>query len=326
MTLTDKGDGTQEFVLDTSVFGGGYAPGHYPITFDFLGGTADGNYDLTNVNNTMSNEKFVVGASGAGLTVYNWKYTADGGALTPMPSTGQLTYAYNKDAGTGVLYRLTVDTSSFEAAHIELDEKYVDEEGNPTAYYNNEKNLAGGPYETKVAIKVTDPDQYAFTDGSTSMEVTYRWSIEKATIDASAIKWQYTDASGNAQEYDGTGDGIPWKGTNYTLTLKDLPAGVTVNPGSSSYSGNQAKGVGTYTATCTSLSYDTNNYNTIASPTLTWKIKAQRIEINNTSWLMDEQGGGGQVFYLPHLNSPYDGTNTTIWERTRRLSHSLVRS
>ena len=308
VTLTDKGDGTQEFVLDTSVFGGGYAPGHYPITFDFLGGTADGNYDLTNVNNTMSNEKFVVGASGAGLTVYNWKYTADGGALTPMPSTGQLTYAYNKDAGTGVLYRLTVDTSSFEAAHIELDEKYVDEEGNPTAYYNNEKNLAGGPYETKVAIKVTDPDQYAFTDGSTSMEVTYRWSIEKATIDASAIKWQYTDASGNAQEYDGTGDGIPWKGTNYTLTLKDLPAGVTVNPGSSSYSGNQAKGVGTYTATCTSLSYDTNNYNTIASPTLTWKIKAQRIEINNTSWLMDEQGGGGQVFYLPHLNNPYDGT------------------
>ena len=308
VTLTDKGDGTQEFVLDTSVFGGGYAPGHYPITFDFLGGTADGNYDLTSVNNTMSNEKFVVGASGAGLTVYNWKYTADGGALTPMPSTGELTYAYNKDAGTGVLYRLTVDTSSFEAAHIELDEKYVDEEGNPTAYYNNEKNLAGGPYETKVAIKVTDPDQYAFTDGSTSMEVTYRWSIEKATIDASAIKWQYTDASGNAQEYDGTGDGIPWKGTNYTLTLKDLPAGVTVNPGSSSYSGNQAKGVGTYTATCTSLSYDTNNYNTIASPTLTWKIKAQRIEINNTSWLMDEQGGGGQVFYLPHLNSPYDGT------------------
>ena len=143
VTLTDKGDGTQEFVLDTSVFGGGYAPGHYPITFDFLGGTADGNYDLANVNNTMSNEKFVVGASGAGLTVYNWKYTADGGALTPMPSTGQLTYAYNKDAGTGVLYRLTVDTSSFEAAHIELDEKYVDEEGNPTAYYNNEKNLAG---------------------------------------------------------------------------------------------------------------------------------------------------------------------------------------
>ncbi|MDE6274699.1 MAG: hypothetical protein K2L87_06600, partial [Clostridiales bacterium] len=86
--LTDNADGTQEFVLDASVFGGAYVPGHYPITFEFYGGVHDDNYDLTNVINTMNNEKFVVGASGAGLNRYDWKYRTDDTALTPMPTDG----------------------------------------------------------------------------------------------------------------------------------------------------------------------------------------------------------------------------------------------
>ena len=302
--LTDKGDGTQEFELDTSVFGGAYVPGHYPISFEFTGGTHDGNYDLTNVLNAMSNEKLVIGASGAGLNKYDWRYTADGGSLTPMPVGKNLVYAYNESAGSGVKYKLFVDDSSFSAANIEIDTDKND--GNfVNGYADNEVDRAG-TYTAKVALKVTDPSQYAFSDGSTEKVVEYTFTIDKATFDTSAIKWQYTDKNGQTQVYDPTSDGIEWKSTNYTLTLSPLPAGITVNPGNS-YSGNQAKAVGEYTASCTSLSYDTNNYNTIATPTLKWKIKAQEIEINNTSWIMDEHSATSGVFYLPHLNSPYDG-------------------
>ncbi|MDE6274641.1 MAG: hypothetical protein K2L87_06310, partial [Clostridiales bacterium] len=177
-------------------------------------------------------------------------------------------------------------------------------------YADNVKDRAG-TYTAKVALKVTDPDHYAFSDGSTEKIIEYTFTIDKATLDPSSIKWQYTDASGSTKIYDPTSDGIPWKGTNYTLTLTGLPDGVTVNPGNV-YTGNQQKAVGTYTATCTSLSYDTNNYNTIASPTLSWTIKPQEIEINNTSWILDPHPIGSEttssVLYLPHLNSPYDGS------------------
>ncbi|MDE6274199.1 MAG: hypothetical protein K2L87_04030, partial [Clostridiales bacterium] len=173
-------------------------------------------------------------------------------------------------------------------------------------YADNVKDRAG-TYTAKVALKVTDPAQYAFSDGSTEKVIEYTFTIDKATLDPSTIKWQYTDASGQTQIYDPTSDGVPWKGTNYTMTLTGLPAGVTVNPGNV-YTGNQQKAVGTYTATCTSLKYDTNNYNAIASPTLSWTIKPAEVKIDNTSWLMDANSSSSGVFYLPHLNSPYDGT------------------
>ena len=300
--LTDKGDGTQEFELDASIFGGAYVPGHYRISFEFTGGTHDGNYDLTAVNNGMSNNPLVIGASGAGLNQYDWKYKTEDIALTPMPPAGT-NLVYQSKNNTGVEYTLIVDDTSFADANIEVDTSY-NEDGFIDGYKDNVKARAG-TYTAKVRIKVTDPTQYAFSDGSTEKVVEYTFTIDKATIDTSAIKWQYTDMNGQTQIYDPLGDGIPWKSTNYTLTLSPLPDGVTVNPGSS-YSGNQAKAVGEYTASCTSLSYDTNNYNTIATPTVQWKIKAQEIEINNTSWIMDAQTAT-TVFYLPHLNSPYDG-------------------
>ena len=162
------------------------------------------------------------------------------------------------------------DDTSFADANIEVDTSY-NEDGFIDGYKDNVKARAG-TYTAKVRIKVTDPTQYAFSDGSTEKVVEYTFTIDKATIDTTAIKWQYTDMNGQTQIYDPLGDGIPWKSTNYTLTLSPLPDGVTVNPGSS-YSGNQAKAVGEYTASCTSLSYDTNNYNTIATPTVQWKIK-----------------------------------------------------
>ncbi|MDE6274791.1 MAG: hypothetical protein K2L87_07080, partial [Clostridiales bacterium] len=148
--LTDNADGTQEFLLDASVFGSAYIPGHYPITFEFYGGTHDGNYDLTNVINAMNNEKFVVGASGAGLNKYDWKYSADGGTLTPMPAAGtNLVYAYNSTAGKAVEYRLTVDESSFAAANIEIDTSKNDGDF-VNGYADNVKDRAG-TYTAKVA-------------------------------------------------------------------------------------------------------------------------------------------------------------------------------
>ncbi|MDE5897051.1 MAG: hypothetical protein K2H43_04480, partial [Clostridia bacterium] len=313
-------DGTEyTFTIDADAFGGAYILGTYSVGVSFQGGADDNNYDLETPMKGISPSgkiPFVIGAAGAGLPSYTWRYTewsgAAGdsqGAFTPMPAGNKLEYKAHVSTGKGTVYSVFVDTSKFADAYIELDDSaYTDDDGNPTPYSNNQASAAG-QYTTYVAIKTTD-SEHAFADGSNKAVVRFDWEIEKATISATDIKWYYTDANGVQQEYH-AGDKLPWKKTNYTLTLSNLPTGVTVNPGGGSYLGNSEKLIGTYTATCTGLKYDTDNYNQIATPTIIWEIVPAPINITNASWKQDEQSGSGSTFYLPHLNSPYDGNGIT---------------
>lgn len=239
-TPVKNADGTEyTFTIDESCFGGAYILGNYSVGVTFKGGADDSNYDLETPMKGISPSgkiPFVIGAAGAGLPTYTWRYTEwsgvagdPEGAFMPMPAGNKLQYKAHASTGKGTVYTMLVDTTKFADAFIALDDSvYTDDEGNPTPYSNNQASAAG-TYTTYVAIKTTD-SEHAFADGSSQAIVRFDWEIEKATISANDIKWYYTDASGVQQEYH-AGDKLPWKKTNYTLTLANLPAGVTVNPG-----------------------------------------------------------------------------------------------
>lgn len=239
-TPVKNADGTEyTFTIDESCFGGAYILGNYSVGVTFKGGADDSNYDLETPMKGISPSgkiPFVIGAAGAGLPTYTWRYTEwsgvagdPEGAFMPMPAGNKLQYKAHASTGKGTVYTLLVDTTKFADAFIALDDSvYTDDEGNPTPYSNNQASAAG-TYTTYVAIKTTD-SEHAFADGSSQAIVRFDWEIEKATISANDIKWYYTDAAGVQQEYH-AGDKLPWKKTNYTLTLANLPAGVTVNPG-----------------------------------------------------------------------------------------------
>ena len=294
--------GNYVFTINAALFGGNYTPGRYGVKLVYGGGADDGNYDLETSMNALGNLELIISASIAGLENYSWEIRESGGTWEAIAANGSKPY-------TGSPYEVRVVQTGFAGANIKIDDSADRQAQGFVNGYKNESAINAGTYTTRVAICVTDPTQYAFADGSTTTEVTFTWKIDKATI-GGTFKWQYTDASGNVQTYDpATAAGpleLPWKGTNYTLTLTDLPSGVTVNPGSS-YAGNVGKTVDTYSATCTSLRYDTTNY-VITTPTLAWSIVPLKIELNSASWITDPHASGATSFYLPHIDSPYDGT------------------
>ncbi|MDE7158890.1 MAG: hypothetical protein K2N74_04870, partial [Clostridiales bacterium] len=188
---------------------------------------------------------------------------------------------------------------------------------------------------------------------SSTTEISITWEIEKQTVDLNGLTWQYLqdgqsvvyakyqpiDSSdltkGLAWHYavkengatvykavnNGTTitngltavPGLPWKGTNYTLTLGNLPDGVTVKTSGQPYNGNQDKFVTTgankvASVAANGLQYDTTNYNTVTIPSLEWRIVKAQIVLNENAWDVEEQGEGDGIFYLPQLTSDYSGT------------------
>lgn len=302
-SLATDGSGDYVAVIDKTTFGGNFAAGAYPITPVIEGAQTDNiNYSLTTAL-TGWNKKLVIEASSAGLPSYdnNWRYTKDGGAPTALPTDKKFAYEFNAVTNTGVVYAIELDTTGFADAHINIDTSKYDNG------YADASASAAGKYTTKVALITTSPD-YLFTlpDGTKSrtMDVELKWDIEKAKIDLSGAVWKYTDANGVTSAYDET-KGVPWTGQNYTLTLTGLPAGVTIN--AANYSGNKEKFIGSYTAKPTTMSYDTTNYETVATPELNWKIVPAEIKIDNTTWITNQHTSGTGVLYLPHIDSPYDG-------------------
>lgn len=81
------------------------------------------------------------------------------------------------------------------------------------------------------------------------------WDVTKATYDMTAATWDYTAP-------------FTYDGTPKTVSVTGLPAGVTV----SSYTGNQATAVGSYTAAAT-LAYDADHYHEPLLPPLSWTIE-----------------------------------------------------
>ncbi|MCM1043648.1 MAG: hypothetical protein NC350_05570, partial [Corallococcus sp.] len=307
-------DGSYTVTLGKSLFADSkYSVGAYPITFEIVGnGADDDNYTLANALTAIANLKLVVVAANAGSDpdAFVWKYVKykDGvaqGAAAELPSN--LQYSVYDDNGVlkSYSYKLTLDEATLAVYHMTIDKtKYAD------GYKDNEASAVGN-YTAVVALKADDGYEFKLPNGTTSatMDYTLKWMINKLSVDMSGVKWQYVDANGTVQDYPA--DGLPWKGTNYTLTLTNLPAGVTVNTGAGVYENNQGKYVGNYTAKCLGLKYDTNNFETISAPTLEWKITKLKIEITDAMWKTDETPEGEadktKVFMLPHLNHKYDG-------------------
>ncbi len=314
------------------------------------GSGENGNYSFADALTSWNNKALVITASGAGLEEYTFTYTkkkdnatnAEGSDGTPvigsvdmaLPAGNKLSYSYDEDLKKGYVYELNVDTTEFAGAHIKIDESRGDE--GFVGGYKNQRASKAGKYKTVVAL-VTTSDDYLFQkeDGSTSktLEVEIEWEIEKLSVELDGIEWQYAGKDGTAvyAKWDKSANGgaggwvyadgkggytateasLEWKSGNYTLTLGNLPGGVTVKNGSS-YVGNQEKYVGKYTAkvSASALVYDKENYNTVSIPDLSWSIGKAKIELSENTWDVDETTAGGEddkIFYLPHVISVYDG-------------------
>lgn len=106
-----------------------------------------------------------------------------------------------------------------------------------------------------ITISLNDPITTTWVDGTTD-DIVLNWGITKGTYNMSAAQWNYTSP-------------FIWDGTEKTVSVTGLPTGVTV----SSYTGNQASQPGNYTAKAV-LGYDTDNYNAVEMPDLSWSIVA----------------------------------------------------
>ncbi len=324
---TDNHDGTYTFTVnkDIAMFGGSYAVGTYrlePKLGAGGGGADDGNYSFDTALGLISSDKegykLVVSAAGAGLASYDLMYD-DGSGLQPMPAGNKVPYKLNAAGTAGVQYTVSLDTSNFPS-YLSVDTSY--NTGGFVNGYKNSSAINAGSYTVQVHLKSNDPG-HQFSDGTLEGNVSVSWEIEKATFDLSGAKWQYSDASGNTNDYakwnatsgaweylDSSGGvipadaGIPWYGSDYTLSLASLPAGISINP-SGAYTGNKQKAINSsYHASCISISYDTVNFNAIPNgfTELNWSIVKGKVEIISGSWTTNSQGSGSNIYYLPTLS------------------------
>ena len=109
-----------------------------------------------------------------------------------------------------------------------------------------------------------------------------KWQIVKADYDMSAVRWDYDGAA-------------PFNGREQSVMLEQLPNGVTA-----SYTGNEAKDAGTYTARAVLTVSDPANYNTPAVGDCIWAIMKADHDMSGIRWNYDE---GSLV---------YDGERKTI--------------
>ena len=109
--------------------------------------------------------------------------------------------------------------------------------------------------------------------------LTKTYEVEMASYDMNNIVWNYTSA-------------FNYSGAEYEVKiLSGLPEGVTV----SEYKNNKATNKGSYTAEAV-LEYDTENYNAIENPTITWEIKALTV---NVKWDSQDSYVYGSGFSIP---------------------------
>lgn len=139
-------------------------------------------------------------------------------------------------------------------------EKTVSVTGLPTGVtvssYTGNTGTNTGTYTAQVTLSYDDTNYNAPSISDLN------WTIAKATYNMSAAQWNYTSP-------------FIWDGTEKTVSVTGLPTGVTV----SSYTGNQASQPGDYTANAV-LGYDTDNYNAVVMPDLSWSIVADFPDLN----------------------------------------------
>ncbi|MCM1534273.1 MAG: hypothetical protein NC099_06460, partial [Corallococcus sp.] len=313
---SDSNDGAYKVRLDNTLFADSkYAKGTYPLSIAIEGSNGDNsNYSLSDALNTFKNKKLSITSAGIDEgsesdPTYVWKYTTYKGsdAQGAASALGTLTYTLYDDNNTAkaIEYVLELDETVLASKHISIDKsKWTN------GYKDNRISTAG---DHTITVYLKADDGYEFEESGTkssTKEYTYKVSIAKMTADMSKVKWEYKQGStGTAKEYPA--DGLPWINKTYTLSITGLPLGVTVT--TSDYTGNTGKNVNTYNASC-SLTYDTDNIETITAPTISWKISKAKIEITgSTSWesktMPEGETDESKQYSLPQLKVPteYNG-------------------
>lgn len=126
-----------------------------------------------------------------------------------------------------------------------------------------------GVYTARVSVN--DPN-YRFTNTSVDYE------IKKADYDMSGVSWR-----GTSFVYDGS---------KRSVTLNNLPKGVSVI----AYEGDVASDAGKYTATAT-LSWDNANYNTPSLPPHNWEILPAEYDLSTFKFNPSTFVYDGQIHY-----------------------------
>ena len=114
-----------------------------------------------------------------------------------------------------------------------------------------------------------------------------KWQIVKADYDMSAVRWDYEGCK-------------VYNGREQSVLLDQLPNGVTA-----SYTGNEARDAGTYTARAALTVSDPANYNTPAVGDCIWAIMKADYDMSGVRWTFDESGfvfdGGRKTVQLSGL-------------------------
>ncbi len=97
--------------------------------------------------------------------------------------------------------------------------------------------------------------------GNFTGTATKTFTVAKATYDMSGAMWSYSSP-------------FTYDGNVHSVTLGDLPSGVSV----ASYTNNSKAAAGDYTATAT-LNYDSVNYNMPMAPSCAWAIEKAVVEV-----------------------------------------------
>ncbi len=162
-----------------------------------------------------------------------------------------------------------------------------------SAVYEGNSAVQAGDY-TATAVLSTSDDNFKAPETQT-----FEWSIEKAEIDMSGVKWDYSS------EY--TYDGMPKR-----VEVLNLPDGVSVE-----YEGNVAVNAGEYSAVARFIT-DATNYKTPEPMTLNWVVNKANADIKRTRWdysqafTYDGEAKAIELVGLPdYIEAVYTGNEAT---------------
>ncbi len=219
----------------------------------------------------------IEGTLPAGLTV---SYSAGGknaGTYT-ITATFAAPDADNYVVPQAMTATLTIEKATFDMSGITFVDKTVTYDGTAhgivitgtlptgvTVTYSESKTNAG-EYTFTATFAVEDTDNYVVPDAMTAT-----LTIEKKAISLDGMVW----------DYDEVNNPFVYNGTEFTVTLTGIPAGITV----SGYTGNTATNAGTYTANYT-FEYDEENYAIEGTPVgaLTWMVDKASYDMSGVSF------------------------------------------
>ena len=127
--------------------------------------------------------------------------------------------------------------------------------------YEGETGVEAGDYTARAEFCVEDLNNYNQLD-----PITVSWKIEKADIDMSGVRWNYSSP-------------YVYNGAEKSVELKNIPAEIS----QVTYTGERGVEAGNYTARA-EFTYDTYNYNPPRMEDCIWSILKANLKIRDLHW------------------------------------------